>query len=146
METFTPISQSDIMSWEDILKKEPETSGSFDFNKLEFFMRGENWAAVHNFGEGVKFSIIAGKYTYSIPKEYLENPKEYKEYEVMLIHPKVSNTSEIGLPTSYDDNIFRATKEELSEYARKVEANLPSKMKEKKQKENLGRLIDAFKE
>ena len=145
METFTPISRSDIMSWEDILKKEPETSGSFDFDKLKFFMRGKNWAAVHNFGEGVEFSIIAGKYAYSIPKENLENPKEYKEYEVMLIHPKVSNSSEIGLPTS-QGGIFRATKEELSEYARKVEANLPSKMKEKKQKENLGRLIDAFKE
>ena len=133
------------MSWEDILKKGPESSGSFDFNKLEFFMRDEIWAAVHNFGEGVKFSIIAGKYTYSIPKEYLENPKEYEEYEVMLIYPESSIPSEIGLPYSRD-NIFIATKEELTEYARKVEANLPSKMKEKEQGKNLGRLIDAFKE
>ena len=38
------------------------------------------------------------------------------------------------------------TKEEITEYARKVEANLPSKLKQNKQKKNLSRLVNAFKE
>ena len=134
------------MSWKDIIKQEPESSGSFDFDKLKFFMRNKNWAAVHNFGEDVKFSIIAGGISYSQPRdEILEDPMQYQEYEVMLIHPKVNHPQEIGIMENTMVFPYK-TKEEITEYARKVEANLPSKLKERKQKKNLGRLVDAFKE
>ena len=146
METFTPISRSDIMSWEDILKQ-----NKFDFNKLNFKKRfdGEKvkgWRAIHDFGEGVQFSIVTGGMSYSKPRdEILEDPMQYQQYEVMLSHPKVKHPQEIGIMEN--TMVFGyVTKEEITEYARKVEANLPSKMKEKEQGKNLGRLIDAFKE
>lgn len=46
------------MSWKDIIKQ-----NKFDFNNLKFEYNkiGENLRAVHNFGEGVEFSIIAGE-------------------------------------------------------------------------------------
>jgi len=136
------------MSWKNILK---EVRGShrrrFDFNNLDFYQddEGASWRAIYRFEDYVTFSIIAGKSTYSTPREYLEDPMGYEKYEVMLSHPEISDPQEIGIMEN--TMVFPyVTKEEITEYARKVEANLPSKLKEKKQKKNLGRLVDAFKE
>ena len=131
------------MSWKDIIKQ-----NKFDFNNLKFEYNkiGENLRAVHDFGEGVEFSIIAGGGAYSQPRDVmLKDPMAYTKYEVMLIHPEVNYPQEIGIE---ENNMVFAykTKEEITEYARKVEANLPSKLKEKKQKKNLSRLVDAFRE
>ena len=109
------------MSWKNILK---EVRGShrrrFDFNNLDFYQDDE--------GTGL-----------------LKDPMAYEKYEVMLNHPSINHPKEIGIMEN--TMVFPyLTKEEITEYARKVEANLPSKLKEKKQKKNLGRLVDAFKE
>ncbi len=128
------------MSWEDILKQK-----QFNFDDLKFTKRNKGWATTYDFGEGVVFSIIAGEYYYSTPRESLEDPMGYEKYEVMLGHPEISRPQEIGIMEN--DMVFPyKTKEEITEYARKVEANLPSKLKQNKQKKNLGRLVDAFKE
>jgi len=134
------------MSWKDIIKQ-----NKFDFSKLKFQKINENndpdpvWRAVHDFGEDVIFSIVAGEYQYSAPREYLDDPMGYEEYEVMLGHPEVSHPREIGIEEN--TMVFPyVTKEQITEYARKVEANLPSKLKEKKQKKNLSRLVAAFRE
>ena len=128
------------MSWEDILKQK-----KFNFDGLRFTKKNKGWGTTYDFGENVTFSIIAGEYYYSTPREYLEDPMAYEKYEVMLGHPEISNPQEIGIKEN--DMVFPyKTKEEITEYARKVEANLPSKLKQNKQKKNLGRLVDAFKE
>jgi len=128
------------MSWEDILKQK-----KFNFDSLNFTKKDNGWATTYDFGEDVTFSIIAGKSTYSTPREYLEDPMGYEKYEVMLSHPEISNPQEIGIMENTMVFPYK-TKEEITEYARKVEANLPSKLKQNKQKKNLGRLVDAFKE
>ena len=128
------------MSWEDILKQK-----KFNFSDLNFEYTKNGWGALYKFGEDVTFSIIAGKSTYSTPREYLEDPMAYEKYEVMLGHPKISEPQEIGIKENTMVFPYK-TKEEITEYARKVEANLPSKLKQNKQKKNLGRLVDAFKE
>ena len=128
------------MNWENILKQKKFNFGDLNFKKTE-----NRWGALYKFGEDVTFSIIAGKSTYSTPREYLEDPMAYEKYEVMLGHPEISEPQEIGIKEN--DMVFPyKTKEEITEYARKVEANLPSKLKQNKQKKNLGRLVDAFKE
>lgn len=132
------------MSWQDIIKQ-----NKFDFNNLKFEQINEGgekfWRGVHNFGENVIFSIVMGKYQYSTPREYIEDPMKYEKYEVMLGHPEINHPQEIGIMEN--TMVFPyVTKEEITEYARKVEANLPSKLKEKKQKKNLSRLVDAFRE
>ena len=128
------------MSWEDILKQK-----KFNFDGLRFTKKNKGWATTYNFGEDVTFSIIAGKGPYSDPRENLEDPMGYEKYEVMLGHPEISGPQEIGIMEN--NMVFPyKTKEEITEYARKVEANLPSKLKQNKQKKNLGRLVDAFKE
>jgi hypothetical protein len=128
------------MSWQDIIKQK-----KFNFDDLRFTKHSKGWRTNYDFGEGVAFSVIAGFYTHSTPQEYLEDPMGYEKYEVMLGHPEISNPQEIGIMEN--DMVFTyKTKEEITEYARKVEANLPSKLKQNKQKKNLGRLVDAFKE
>ena len=128
------------MSWRDILKQK-----KFNFNDLTFTKKNKGWQAFYDFGEDVTFSIVAGSYSYSTPREYLEDPMGYEKYEVMLGHPEIDRPQEIGI---MENNMIFSykTKEEITEYARKVEANLPSKLKQNKQKKNLGRLVDAFKE
>jgi len=128
------------MSWEDILKQK-----KFNFDNLRFTKENKSWAALYDFGEDVTFSIVAGSYSYSTPRESLEDPMEYEKYEVMLGHPEISEPQEIGIMENTMVFPYK-TKEEITEYARKVEANLPSKLKQNKQKKNLGRLVDAFKE
>ncbi len=137
------------MSWQDILKER-----KFDFNNLDFYQNYEraSWQAGYRFGEGVEFSIIAGGQSYSKPRMdrkgndgLLKDPMAYEKYEVMLNHPQINNPKEIGIMENTMVFPYK-TKEEITEYARKVEANLPSKLKERKQKKNLGRLVDAFKE
>ena len=45
-----------LMSWQNILKQR------FNFDSLNFKVdRNGNWNDVYDFGEGVKFSILAGK-------------------------------------------------------------------------------------
>ena len=128
------------MKWEDILKQK-----KFNFDGLRFTKKNKGWGTTYDFGENVTFSIIAGEYYYSTPRESLEDPMGYEKYEVMLGHPEISRPKEIGIMEN--DMVFPyKTKEEITEYARKVEANLPSKLKQNKQKKNLGRLVDAFKE
>ena len=137
------------MSWKDIIKQ-----NKFNFNNLKFRKPtgNESWRANHYFGEGVEFSIIAGSNAYSKPRMdrkgndgMLEDPMTYEKYEVMMIYPNMDRPSEIGIMENTMIFPYK-TKEEITEYARKVEANLPSKVKERKQKKNLGRLVDAFKE
>lgn len=128
------------MNWEDILKQK-----KFNFDDLNFKKTKNRWGALYKFGEDVTFSIVAGSYSYSTPREYLEDPMAYEKYEVMLDHPEIDRPQEIGIMENTMVFPYK-TKEEITEYARKVEANLPSKLKEKKQKKNLGRLVDAFKE
>ena len=128
------------MNWKNILKQ-----NKFNFSDLKFTKKNKGWATTYDFGEDVTFSIIAGEYFYSTPREYLEDPMEYEKYEVMLGHPQISNPQDIGIKEN--TMVFPyVTKEEIAEYAKKVEANLPSKLKQNKQKKNLGRLVDAFKE
>lgn len=137
------------MSWKEILKER-----KFDFNDLDFYQNyeGASWQAIYRFGESVEFSIIAGGQAYSKPRMdrkgndgLLKDPMAYEKYEVMLNHPQINNPKEIGIMENTMVFPYK-TKEEITEYARKVEANLPSKLKERKQKKNLGRLVDAFKE
>ena len=128
------------MNWEKILKQK-----KFNFSDLNFKKTDNRWGALYKFGEDVTFSIVAGKYVYSEPKEYLEDPMGYEKYEVMLGHPEIDRPQEIGIKENTMVFPYK-TKEEITEYARKVEANLPSKLKQNKQKKNLGRLVDAFKE
>ena len=95
-----------------------------------------------NYISSVHFEIDVPKYgveywqTTKLPSAYsrewrkIRENKEYKEIgieENTMVFPYV-------------------TKEEITEYAKKVEANLPSKLKEKKQKKNLSRLVHAFRE
>ena len=128
------------MNWQNILKQK------FNFDSLDFKVdRNGNWNVVYEFGEGVKFSILAGNGAYSEPREYLDNPMDYREYEVMLVYPGLKHPQDIGIKEN--DNVFGyVTKEKISKYARMVEENLPSKLKENKQKDNLSRLVSAFKE
>ena len=114
------------MSWEDILKQK-----KFNFDDLNFKKTENRWSALYEFGEDVTFSIVAGSYAYSTPREYLEDPMAYEKYEVMLGHNAISDPQEIGIMEN--DMVFPyKTKEEITEYARKVEANLPSKLKQNK--------------
>ena len=129
------------MSWKDIIKQK-----KFNFDDLRFTKKDKGWAVIYDFGEGVGFSIIAGAMgAYCKPREYLEDSMEYEKYEVMLGHPEIDRPQEIGIMENTMVFPYK-TKEEITEYARKVEANLPSKLKQNKQKKNLGRLVDAFKE
>jgi hypothetical protein len=143
------------MNWKNILK---EVRGShrrrFDFNNLDFYQdyEGASWRAIYRFEDYVTFSIIAGGQAYSKPRMdrkgndgLLKDPMAYEKYEVMLDYPQINHPKEIGIMENTMIFSYK-TKEEITEYARKVEANLPSKLKEKKQKKNLGRLLDAFKE
>ena len=129
-----------LISWQNILKQK------FNFDSLNFKVdRNGNWNAVYDFGEGVRFSILAGKGAYSTPREYLDNPMDYRQYEVMLRFPGLKSPQDIGIQEN-DDVFGYLTKEKVTEYARLVEENLPTKRKKKKQKDNLRRLVDAFKE
>ena len=153
------------MSWEDVLKQKKFNFDDLKFKAIEksdaFVYDGKKgmtdlvarWTTTYDFGEDITFKIVAGPYTYSTPKGFLEDPMGYETYEVMLDHPKINRPQEIGImeknwwsPTR-QKMVFRyKTKEEITEYAGKVEANLPSKLKQNKQKKNLGRLVDAFRE
>jgi len=151
------------MSWEDILKQKKFNFADLKFiakevsDALEYYGKKTmmplvaRWTATYDFGEDVTFSIVAGEGTYSRPNNYLEDPMKYEKYEVKLDHPKIKRPQQIGImepkrPLRSNMVFPYKTKEEITEYARKVEANLPSKLKQIKQKKNLGRLVDAFKE
>ena len=122
------------MSWENILKQK-----KFNFSDLLWKPFVTRWLAHHNFGEGVRFKITAGYWTED-DSVNRDNPMSYKNYQVSFYHPLIDDPNDIGIPSKPDgwsnhDPMFfgPVTKEQLTEYARIVEANLPSKLKQSKE-------------
>ena len=68
-----------------------------------------------------------------------DDPMAYKKYQVRFYHPLIDNPNDIGIPSNPDwsnnDYMFfgPVTKEQITEYAKIVEANLPSKLKQSKE-------------
>jgi hypothetical protein len=125
------------MSWENILKKR------FNFDSLKFTAKKNRsmfsdmgtedgpWQAYYKFGNigeeddgfpiRLSMSIIAGPGTWSEPKEMLDNPLDYRTYEVML--PK-ENKIDLGIDDmehAESGILGYQTKEQITRYARMME-------------------------
>ena len=103
------------MKWEDILKAE------FRFSDIQFkkHKSGKGVAFQKDFNNGLHISIIAGTgISYSEPRNEIEDPMGYKQYEMQLITPLSEKTDDeiiVSLGGSYDGIFGYMTKKQLED-------------------------------
>jgi len=101
------------MSWKDIIKAK-----GFNFEDISF-IEGENGyiSSTKLIGD-IKLSVSMGKHNFSKPKEKLDNPHDYEQYEIAFFDEKGWATEKLtgvsGGPIEY------VTKKQIEDYVKDI--------------------------